>query len=34
VIVFWPAVALVLLGMCGGYVISWLFAVFRRQSAL
>jgi hypothetical protein len=33
VIVFWPAVALVLLGICGGYAISWLLAVFQRESA-
>jgi hypothetical protein len=30
VIVFWPAVALVLLGMCGGLLVSWLFVVLRR----
>jgi hypothetical protein len=30
VIVFWPAVALVLLGMCGGLLASWLFVVLRR----
>jgi hypothetical protein len=30
VLVFWPAVALVLLGMCGGLLVSWLFVVFRR----
>jgi hypothetical protein len=31
VIVFWPAVALVLLGMAGGFLVSWMFALFRRQ---
>jgi hypothetical protein len=33
VIVVWPAVALVLVGMCGGYVTSWLFGVFWWESA-
>jgi len=31
VIVLWPAVALVLLGMAGGFLVSWMFALFRRQ---
>ena len=33
VFVFWPAVVLVLVGMCGGLLVSWLFALWRRQSA-
>src|SRR3954464_15486300 len=32
VFVLWPAVALVLLGMAGGFLVSWMFALFRRQA--
>jgi len=33
VIVFWPAAVLVLIGMCGGLLVGWVFAMSRRQSA-